>query len=95
MILTQDEIRNIVLPLLDLYDMESAGIFGSYARGDADESSDIDVLLVGKKGFRPLGIFGLAEEIHRRSGKPVDVYEESELSPGPFRDAVYKELVML
>lgn len=53
------------------------------------------MLLVGNEGFRPLGIFGLAEELHRQSGKAVDVYEQSELSPGPFRDAVYKELVLL
>ena len=95
MVLTQDEIRDIVLPLLDRYDMKSASLFGSYARGDADEGSDIDVLLVGNEGFRPSGIFGLAEELHTQSGKAVDVYEQSELSPGPFRDAVYKELVLL
>ena len=56
MVLTQDGIRDIVLPLLDRYDMKSAFLFGSYARGDADEDSDIDALLVGNEGFRPLGI---------------------------------------
>ena len=36
-------------------------------------------------------MFGVAEELHRRTGKKVDVYEQSELEPGPFRDSVMKE----
>jgi hypothetical protein len=54
-----------------------------------------DVLLVGSEGFRPLGVFGVAEELHRLSGKRVDVYELSELSSGSFRDTVLKEVVAL
>lgn len=90
-----DEIRLMVEPLLAKYNMASASLFGSYARGNADESSDIDVLLVGNNGFRALGIFGLAEDLHRASGKQVDVYELSELDSGPFRDTVLKEAVTL
>lgn len=85
----------MVEPLLLKYNMASARLFGSYARGNADESSDIDVLLVGNNGFRALGIFGLAEDLHRASGKQVDVYELSELESGPFRDAVLKEAAAL
>ena len=85
----------MLCPLLSKYDMESASVFGSYARGDADENSDIDILLVGKKGFKPLGIFGIAEELHRLSGKRVDVYEISELDDGPFRSQVLEEAVAL
>lgn len=90
-----DEIRVMIEPLLLKYNMASASLFGSYARGTADESSDIDVLLVGNDSFRALGIFGLAEELHRISGKQVDIYELSELDSGSFRDAVLKEAVTL
>ncbi|HJJ00073.1 MAG TPA: nucleotidyltransferase domain-containing protein [Coriobacteriaceae bacterium] len=90
-----DEIRLMIEPLLLKYNMASASLFGSYARGNADESSDIDVLLVGNDGFKALGIFGLAEELHRMSGKQVDVYELSELDPGSFRDTVLREAVAL
>lgn len=92
---TRDELRGMIEPLLEKYDMKSASLFGSYARGEADDASDIDVLLVGNEGFRPLNIFGIAEELHRVSGKRVDVYELSELNEGPFRDAVIKEAVAL
>ncbi len=92
---TTSELRDMIVPLLPKYDMASACLFGSYARGEADEASDMDVLLVGNQGFRPLGIFGVAEELHRLSGKRVDVYEVPELDPGPFRDSVLREAVTL
>ena len=47
-------LRDIVRPLLERYDMESASLFGSYARDEADDTSDIDLLLVGREGFKPL-----------------------------------------
>ena len=87
-----DEIRLMIEPLLLKYNMASASLFGSYARGNADESSDIDVLLVGNDGFK---VFGLAEELHRISGKQVDVYELSELDSGSFRDTVLREAIAL
>lgn len=92
---TIGELRSIITPLLDKYDMASASLFGSYARGQADADSDIDVLLHGKPGFRALDVFGVAEEIHRLTGKRVDVYEASELDPGEFRDTVMREAVAL
>ena len=92
---TTDEIRRMVLPLLGRYDISQARLFGSYARGAADAESDIDVLLIGAEGFRPLNIFGVAEDLHRASGKRVDVYEISELDEGPFREKVLEEAVVL
>ena len=46
-------------------------------------------------GFRPLNVFGVAEDLHRLSGKKVDVFELSELDAGPFRDAVLRDAVLL
>ena len=92
---TKEQLRAMIVPLLAKHGMASASLFGSYARGEADASSVIDLLLVGQRGFRPLGVFGVAEDLHRISGKAVDVYEISELDEGPFRDAVMREAVQL
>lgn len=92
---THSELKAMIVPLLAKYDMASASLFGSYARGVADADSDIDVLLVANEGSRALNVFGVAEELHRASGKRVDVYEISELEPGAFRDAVFHEMVAL
>ena len=85
----------MILPLLAKYDMASASLFGSYARNEADETSDIDVILVGNPGFDVLNVFGVAEDLYRLSGKNVDVYEISELDQGAFRDAVLRDQVLL
>lgn len=75
--------------------MRRASVFGSYARGEADEDSDIDVLLDGGESFRPINVFAVAEDLYEMSGKDVDVYELSELDAGPFRDTVLREAVAL
>lgn len=85
----------MVMPLLDKYDMRSASLFGSYARNEANENSDIDLLLEGNPGFRALNVFGVAEDLYRISGKRVDVFEISELDEGEFRDTVLEEAVRL
>lgn len=90
-----DELRGMVLPLLQRYGMESASLFGSYARGEADADSDIDIILYGGSDFDALGVFGIAELLHRASGKEVDVYEVSELNDGPFKDEVLRDAVVL
>ncbi len=73
------EIVGILLPILQKYNAESAVIFGSYARNEAQEDSDIDVMVIGGNSFEPTDIFCVAEELHRKTDKNVDVYEEKEM----------------
>lgn len=42
---TLDEIKAKTLPILKQANIKKAAIFGSYARGDFDEKSDIDILV--------------------------------------------------
>lgn len=92
---TIDEIREMLAPLLLRYRMDSAGLFGSYARGEATPESDIDIIVRAGKDGRNLDVFGVAEGLHRASGKAVDVFEIDELKDGPFRDRVIAEMVSL
>ena len=39
---TLDEIREKVVPVAKKYGVEKIWLFGSYARGDTDEKSDVD-----------------------------------------------------
>lgn len=89
------ELQAMIRPLVEKYGMKEARLFGSYARSEAREESDIDVLLNGGNDFKALDVFALAEELHERSGKSVDVYELSELDPGTFRQTVLREAVAL
>ena len=80
-IYAQKDIISIVLELLRKYNAESAILFGSYARQDATEESDIDLLVIGGPCFDLTDIFALADDLHRATGKEVDVYEKCEVYP--------------
>ena len=52
-------------------EVECAYLYGSYARGDADEESDVDILVVVK----PIGMkfFGIAADLQQVLDKRVDL----------------------
>ena len=90
--LSMTEIEQTIQELLRRYHAEGALLFGSYARGDATENSDIDVAIIGGAYFRKTDIFAFAEELRSRTGKEVDAFEMCEINVGtPFYDAVMKE----
>ena len=72
----------VTLPLLKKYNAEKAILFGSYARQEADVTSDIDLIIAGGTQFDPTDVLCIAEELHRTLQKPVDVYELREITPG-------------
>ena len=45
MVYTIDQIRQIASPIAAAYGIRSMQLFGSYARGEATDSSDIDILI--------------------------------------------------
>ncbi|HEY0822979.1 MAG TPA: nucleotidyltransferase domain-containing protein [Ramlibacter sp.] len=65
--------------------VEAAAIFGSAARGDSDEGSDIDLLLV--TDLPQLKAQALFKAAGRALGRPVNVLA---YSPAAWRDAVAK-----
>lgn len=42
---TFDEIREIAVPIVKKYGVKSLSLFGSYARNEASEDSDLDFLM--------------------------------------------------
>ena len=52
MILSIDEIRDKIRPICEKYKIEKVWLFGSYARGEAREDSDVDVHMEVPKGDR-------------------------------------------
>jgi predicted nucleotidyltransferase len=55
---TIDEIRERVMPVAKKYKLPAVYLFGSYARGEADEKSDID-LMIDRDGTDVVGVFKL------------------------------------
>ena len=79
-IYTLEKIRAIVKPIADKYNVQSIYLFGSYARGEANENSDLDFLVFGGDNFKLTNIFALAEELRVAFQIPVDVFEINEIN---------------
>lgn len=76
-----EEIKRKILPVLKKYGVTRAGIFGSVARGEARENSDIDILVEIKGRMSLLDFAGLKVELEETLGKPVDLGEYSAIKP--------------
>ena len=84
---TLDEIKSILAKakpeLQKKYPLSELGIFGSYARGDADENSDIDVL-VDFDGVMGMKYFDLIDDISILFKTKVDVVSKRGIKPNYF-----------
>jgi len=78
-VLNRELLIDTIKTLLKKYHAESAILFGSYARMEADAVSDVDVVIIGGPAFVPTDVFSLADDLHRMLQKAVDVYELCEI----------------
>lgn len=96
------EIKKLTEPVFKEYGVEKAYIFGSYARGDYNENSDIDII-ISSKSIRSLLIIGaILEALKLVLKKEVDLieeecFEEDEIDEidQEFYDKIKRERVMI
>jgi predicted nucleotidyltransferase len=84
--------REQILELANKYGASEVRIFGSVAKGTADERSDIDFLVDLAPGRSLLDLGGLLYELQHLLGRPVDVITSAGLRPR-IRDRVLREAV--
>lgn len=70
-ILDVDYIKNIVIDVLNKFNIKSCYLFGSYAKGIAKGDSDIDFLIDSE--ITGLDYFGLIEELREKLHKKIDL----------------------
>ena len=97
-IYTLEEIAAIIAPIAARYGVDKIYIFGSYARGEADESSDIDLCIeaVAIKGLFALG--GLYSDLEEALGKELDLITVKSLKyndDNDFKENLEKERVLI
>lgn len=73
------EKREDILRLAEEHGAYNVRVFGSVARGEADEKSDIDFLVNMKKGYSLFDMGGLLEDLRDLLGHDVDVVSEAGL----------------
>ena len=90
---TLHEIQEVVSRLAKQYGAERVYLFGSYARGDMTESSDID-LRIDKGDIRGFQLAGLLLDLEDTLGVPVDLVPTTSLDQR-FLDSIRDDEVLL
>lgn len=80
-ILTIDEIKNICNNILEQYQVEFCYLFGSYAKGKATDSSDVDLLV--SMPVNGLKFYELVETLRENLKKKVDLLDTKQLNNNP------------
>lgn len=78
--------------LAETYGVSEIGIFGSYARGDQEPASDVDILVSFEEPIGLIRFVGLQEELGDLLGVEVDLTTRNALKPW-MRDRVENEVV--
>jgi hypothetical protein len=73
--------REDILRIADKYGAYNVRIFGSVARGESDDESDIDLLVDMEQGRSLLDLGGLTIDLEELLGRKVDVITEKGMSP--------------
>lgn len=71
-------IQSLLKPVFDSYHIKKAILFGSYAKGQARQNSDVDILV--DSGLKGLAFFGLLEDVVTALDKNVDLLDVSQVA---------------
>jgi|SRR3989338_5506358 len=76
-----DRIKKKIIPILRKNDVVRAGIFGSYARGEAKKGSDIDLLIKFKGRKSLFDLVRLERKLKTNLKKDVDLLTYNSINP--------------
>ncbi|WP_298523056.1 nucleotidyltransferase family protein [uncultured Methanobrevibacter sp.] len=93
MVFTIEDIKKRVIPIVIKYGINTFSLFGSYARGEATEDSDLDFVM-DKGDLRGLQYVSLVQDLEDEFDCHVDVISKGS-SNKKFLEAVSKDEVLL
>lgn len=91
------EIKSVIRQIFDVQNkVKLAWLFGSYARGESNSLSDIDILIdvQDSKKFNLFDIAEIKEKLQERFGLPVDVVMLKAISPD-IKKRIEKEMILI
>ena len=90
---TIEDIKRISIPVAKKYGVKKLALFGSYARGEQKESSDID-FLIEKGKIQGLEFFGFINNLEDELGVHVDVLTYQSLKESLIEDVAEDEVIL-
>ena len=82
--LTIDRIKEVVSRIGRKYNVKYAYLFGSYAKGTANESSDVDIIVDMENFHKYKDYYHFCDELEKELGTNIDVTAEEGMLPGFF-----------
>ncbi len=75
-----NQIKKPIVEVLKKHKIRKAGIFGSYARGEEKNNSDVDILIMPTEGMG-LEFVEIVLELEKKLGKKVDLVSYRGIHP--------------
>ena len=83
-----------VTSILKRYGAKEISVFGSYARGEEEKTSDLDIIVKFSERKSLFDIVGIEQELSEELGIKVDLLTEKSISPYLI-DRIKKEMVVI
>ncbi len=83
------------IPYFEKYKIKKAAIFGSFARGDAQLNSDIDIIITFAEKYDLLDIIGLKQDLEAVFNRPVDLLTYKSLKNDSFATNILEEAKLI
>ena len=94
--LSIEAIKSYITPVIEKYPIERVILFGSYARGNASDTSDVDLIVDSRGHLHNRKIFALGGELLDVLPVRVDVYDILEIArPSDMYDSIQREGVVI
>lgn len=94
-IMERKEINSYIINYLMPFGPERIGLFGSFARGEDNPESDIDILVKFKNTPSLLDIAKIHIELSQQIGKKIDLVTEPSLKNERLKMYIYKDLQII
>lgn len=95
MLYTIDEIKEKAMPIAIHYGVDSLSLFASYARGEADEKSDLDFLIQKGSMKGLLSYCGMIADLEDAFQCHIDLVIKNAIKDEQFLEEIRKDEVKL
>ena len=93
--MSHDEINNSIVDYLGSYNPIRIGVFGSFAREEEAQSSDLDLLVSFKKTLGLLELVKIERELSKLVGRKVDLVTDRALKNEKLKKYILRDLQII
>ena len=79
---TINDIKKLLKEVLNATDVQKAILFGSYAKQNQTDTSDIDIVIDSNGKIKGLKFYAIIDMIKEKFDKDVDIIDTSEIDEG-------------